>query len=222
MLGIDIPRLTKQEYADPGRPLGVIFRQPVVIVAVITASLSYMVMTFLMTATPLAMTVGAHHHLNDTAWVIEWHIVGMFAPGFFSGSLIRRFGSVKIINAGNIFLLSAVVIAMNGDGFWYFWAALVCLGVGWNFAFTGGTALLTEVDTPSERAKLQGTNDFIVFTLLAFASLFSGTIYHMLGWTWVNLVALPMILISTLAVAWLVMVRRRGAIGTAPEAEPAE
>jgi MFS family permease len=219
VLGIDIPKLTKQEYADPGRPLGVIFRQPAVIVAVITASLGYMVMTFLMTATPIAMTVGAHHGLDSTAFVIEWHVVGMFAPGFFSGTLIKRYGTLRIIAIGNALLLAAVAAALSGTGFWHFWLSLFFLGVGWNFAFTGGTTLLTEIDTPSERAKLQGTNDFIVFTLLAFASLFSGTVYHLLGWVWVNLLALPMIVISLAAVLWLAALRRRGGD---LEAKPAE
>ena len=209
VLGIDIPKLSKAEFDDPGRPLGEIFRMPAVIVAVITATFGYAVMTFLMTATPLAMTVGASLPFSDTALVIEWHIVGMFAPGFFTGSLINRFGSPRIIGAGNALLLTAVAIALTGSAVWQFWLSLVCLGVGWNFAFTGGTALLTEIDTPSERAKLQGTNDFIVFAFLAMASLTSGTIYHLLGWQWVNILAVPLIVISLCSVLWLVATRRR-------------
>ncbi len=218
VLGIDIPKLSKQEMADTGRPLGEIFRMPVVIVAVISATFGYCVMTFLMTATPIAMTIGASHAFNDAKFVIEWHIVGMFAPGFFTGSLIARHGAPKIIYAGNILMLGSLAVAIAGTEVLHFWVALFLLGVGWNFAFTAGTALLTEVDVPSERAKVQGTNDLIVFTCLAFASLFSGTVYHLMGWDWVIILALPMIIIPMLSVMWLGMVRRR-AVAAAEAAE---
>ena len=209
VIGIDIPRLTKEEYTDKGRPLGEIILQPVAIVAVISATLGYVVMNLLMTATPIAMKVGLVYDFEWIKIVIIWHTVGMFAPGFFTGSLINRFGVLNIITTGAILQAAAVAIALIGTSVPYFWFSLFLLGIGWNFAFTGGTKLLTEVHTPSERAKVQGMNDFIVFTGMAIASLCAGTLYHFLGWQWVNLAALPMIAVILIAVIWLKLVQRR-------------
>jgi MFS family permease len=209
VIGIDIPRLKKEEYADRGRNLWVIIKQPKALVAIISATLGYITMNLLMTATPLAMLVGAGHVFNDTKFVIEWHTFGMFAPGFFTGYLIERFSVLKIITTGGILQLAAVAVALLGYTVPHFWVSLFLLGVGWNFAFTGGTKLLTEVHTPSERAKVQGTNDFIVFTGMAIASLFAGTVYHFFGWQWVNLAALPMIVIILISTTWLMISQRK-------------
>ena len=179
------------------------------IVAVISATLGYVVMNLLMTATPIAMKVGLVYDFEWIKIVIIWHTVGMFAPGFFTGSLINRFGVLNIITTGAILQAAAVAIALIGTSVPYFWFSLFLLGIGWNFAFTGGTKLLTEVHTPSERAKVQGMNDFIVFTGMAIASLCAGTLYHFLGWQWVNLAALPMIAVILIAVIWLKLVQRR-------------
>ena len=211
VLGIDIPKLTKEEYEDSGRPLGEILLQPTAIVAIIAATFGYGIMNFLMTATPLAMQVGAEHQFNDTKFVIEWHVVGMFAPGFFTGSLINRFGVLKIITTGALLQVVAVAVALFGTSVPHFWVSLFLLGIGWNFAFTGGTTLLTRVHTASERAKVQGTNDLIVFTGMAMSSLFSGTLYHFMGWQWVNYAALPMISIVLIAVIWLAFSEHRAA-----------
>ena len=209
VIGIDIPRLTREEYTDKGRPLGEILLQPVAIVAVISATLGYVIMNLLMTATPLAMLVGEGHVFNDTKFVIEWHAVGMFAPGFFTGSLINRFSVLNVIIVGAILQAASVAIALIGSSVPHFWVSLFLLGIGWNFVFTGGTKLLTEVHTPSERAKVQGMNDFIVFTGMAIASLCAGTVYHFLGWQWVNFAALPMIVIILIAVMWLKILQRQ-------------
>ena len=217
VLGIDIPKLTKAEFDDPGRPLLEIFKAPVVIVAVIAATFSYVVMNLLMTVTPISMQYGYSFGDGDVALVISWHVVGMFAPGFVTGSLIKRFGTLQIITVGLALLTGAVAVALLGVEFWHFWVSLFLLGCGWNFAFTGGTALLTEIDTPSERAKLQGTNDFIVFTAVAFASLVSGAVYQLLGWNWVNILAVPMIVIAMAAVTWLALTRRRERIAAPAE-----
>ncbi|MEE2745532.1 MAG: MFS transporter [Pseudomonadota bacterium] len=208
ILGIEIPRLTKEEYSSSGRPLIEIFSQPKAIVAVTSAALGYMTMNLLMTATPLAMQIGAGHEFNSTKFVIQWHVVGMFAPGFFTGSLIERFGVTRIIMTGAIIQFSAVCLALNGNSVEYFWISLFLLGIGWNFAFTGGTKLLTEVHTAAETAKVQGTNDLIVFTGMALASLFSGTLYHFLGWQWVNFATLPMIITIVLSLIWLNIYQR--------------
>ena len=217
VLGIDIPRLTKAEFADSGRPLGQIVVVPTFIVALVASLFGYAVMTLLMTATPVTMRIDAFTD-NNIVRVIQWHVVGMFAPGFFTGAVVRRFGVVRIIVAGSALLLGSVFVALSGTSFLHFLAALICLGIGWNFTFTGGTLLVTEVHSASERAKVQGMNDFILFTGLAISSLFAGVIYHYLGWLWVNLAALPMILVVLLSAIWLRSVRRKQQAAAAIEA----
>jgi len=220
VLGIDIPNLTKAEFEDSGRPIGQIIVIPTFVVALIAALFGYMVMNILMTATPVTMRVEAFTD-NNIARVIQWHVVGMFAPGFFTGSLIQRFGVVRIIVTGSALLLGSVIIALAGESFTYFLIALFFLGVGWNFTFTGATVLLTEVHTPSERAKVQGMNDFILFTGLALSSLSAGVIYFYFGWKWVNLATAPLILAILLPAIWLRSVRRKEQ-ATAKVGAPAE
>ncbi|MBT3553933.1 MAG: MFS transporter [Rhodospirillaceae bacterium] len=212
---IDIPKLSREEYADKGRPLLDIVAQPTFIVAFIAAAIGYVAMNILMTATPLSMRLGSNFNFNDTALVIEWHIIGMFAPGFFTGHLITRFGHIKVIFAGGLLLLLAVATALNGITLTHFWVAMFLVGAGWNFTFTGGTALLTGVYTPSERNKVQGIYDFTVFSFMALSSLSSGAIFHFLGWKWVNLSALPMVAILLTATIWLAWIRR-----AAPQTAP--
>ncbi len=208
VLGIDIPKLTKAEYDDVGRPLRRIVMVPTFIVALVAALFGYVVMNFLMTATPVTMRIEAFTD-NSIVRVIQWHVVGMFAPGFFTGSLIQRFGVVRIIVLGGALLLVSVAIALSGESFVHFFIALSLLGIGWNFTFTGGTVLLTEVHTPSERAKVQGMNDFILFSGLAISSLSAGMIFHYFGWMWVNLATAPLILTVLLTAIWLRSVRKK-------------
>jgi MFS family permease len=208
ILGIDIPKLTKEEYEDTGRPLSQIVVIPTFVVALISALLGYMVMNFLMTVTPATMRFD-HLTDNNIIRVIQWHVIGMFGPGFFTGALISRFGVVRIISVGAVLLLSAIVVAFHGTSFTHFFVALFLIGVGWNFAFTGGTILVTEVHTPSERAKVQGMNDFILFTGLAFSALSSGTVYFFLGWQGVNLATVPLIAIILISALWLRSIRKK-------------
>jgi MFS family permease len=182
--------------------MGEIARQPEFIVAVLCATLSFATMSLLMTATPLAAT-GVHHSFSSVAFIIQWHVVAMFAPGFFTGALIARFGTQRIIGAGLALLLASILIALAGTSVTHFWLALACTGVGWNFGFTGATALLTSVHRPSEKAKVQAANDFAVFGTVALMSLFSGVVYHFLGWTWVNLAALPLVALAGISLVWL-------------------
>ncbi|MCZ6764698.1 MAG: MFS transporter, partial [Alphaproteobacteria bacterium] len=202
------PKPTRAGFEDSGRPLGQIIVVPTFIVALIAALFGYMVMNFLMTATPVTMRIEAFTD-NNIARVIQWHVVGMFAPGFFTGSLIQRFGVVRIIVLGSALLLGSVIVALAGDSFAHFFIALFLLGIGWNFAFTGGTVLLTDVHTPSERAKVQGMNDFIVFSGLAISALAAGMIYYFFGWMWVNLATAPFILAILLPALWLRSLRRK-------------
>ncbi len=185
-----------------GRPLRTIVVQPRFIVALLSGMFGYGVMSLVMTATPLAM----HHHahpFSDTSFVIQWHILGMFAPSFITGHLIRLFGLLNIMLTGSLFGVACVLINLNGNTLWHFWTALVLLGIGWNFMFVGATTLLTETYTQEEKTKAQALNDFSVFTTVAIASLSAGSLQHHYGWQTVNLGVLPLLLIILLANFWL-------------------
>jgi MFS family permease len=203
-------RVPKPALADRsgGRPLSEIAAQPVFVVAVLSAALGYGVMNLLMTATPLAMSF-CHYPYAAAAFVIEWHVVGMYAPGFFTGNLIQRFGVLKVIIAGTVLVAAAVGVALAGNQIAHFWTALVLLGTGWNLMYTGGTTLLTEAYTAKDKAKTQGLNDFIVFAVMGISSLSSGALIDAAGWERMNAVALPFIAAVTLAALWLAMLRRR-------------
>lgn len=210
---LSIPKLSERDLKDSGRPLGVIMRQPVFVVAVLAAMLSYGIMNLFMTSTPLAMR--AHDHpFNDAAFVLEWHMIGMYGPSFFTGSLISRFGVMNVILAGIVLLFVCIVSALAGTGLFNFWAALFLLGIGWNFMYVGGSALLTECYAPAERAKTQAANDFLIFVTMAISSMSSGVLLNKSGWHAVNYGSIPFLVIATAATLWL-MWRRRGS-RTAP------
>ena len=204
---LDIPPPTKEEAREPSRPLSEIARQPEFVVAILAGMISYGVMSLVMTATPLAM-VGSGFGLGDAAHVIQWHVVGMFAPAFFTGSLIHRFGVLNIMLCGTLILLSCMVAALMGITFANFLFALTALGLGWNFTFIGATTLLTETYRPAEKAKAQATHDFLVFGTNATASLSSGALLHFLSWNAVHIVALPVVFSAMIAIAWLALRRR--------------
>jgi len=203
-------RVPKPAAADRsgGRPLSVIAAQPVFVVAALAAALGYGVMNLLMTATPLAMSF-CNYPYAAAVFVIEWHVVGMYAPGFFTGNLIQRVGALKVIIAGTTLVAAAVGVALAGNQIAHFWTALVLLGAGWNFMYTGGTALLTEAYTAKEKAKTQGLNDFIVFAVMGVSSLSSGALIDAAGWERMNAVALPFIAAVALAALWLAALRRK-------------
>lgn len=199
---VRVPAPPADERSGGGRPLVTIARQPVFVVAVLAGALGYGIMNLLMTATPLAMDF-CSHPFSAAALVIEWHVVGMYAPGFFTGSLIKRFGMLKVIVAGVALMIACVAVAVSGVAIWQFWTALVLLGVGWNFMYTGGTTLLTEAYTPADKAKTQGLNDAIIFTVMAVSSFSSGVLVSAAGWSAMNLGALPFLVVVAAAVAWL-------------------
>jgi MFS family permease len=194
-----------------GRPVAKIAAQPVFVVAVLAAALGYGVMNLLMTATPLAMSF-CNHPYAAAAFVIEWHVVGMYAPGFFTGGLIQRFGVLKVIVAGAALVAIAIGIAIAGNQVAQFWAALVSLGVGWNLMYTGGTTLLTETYTAQDKAKTQGLNDFIVFTVMGISSFSSGALVDAAGWERMNAVALPFVAVVAVAALWLASRRKGGGV----------
>ena len=194
--------------ADSGRPLGVIMRQPVFIVAALGAGLGYGIMNLLMAATPLAMQV-AGFEFASTATVLQWHVIGMFAPGFFTGSLIKRFGILEVMTAGLVLNFACIFTALSGTQFEQFLIALFLLGVGWNFLFTGATTLATQAHTPQERDKAQGAINFVVFLVMALSSFSSGALVTTQGWYWLNLGSLVPAVIVLLALAVLFVRRGR-------------
>jgi len=198
----------------PARPLAQIARQPAFIVAVLAGAISYGAMNLLMTATPLAMQVCGFGY-PQAADVIMWHVIAMFAPGFFTGALIRRFGLLQVMLAGCALMFATVVIAHAGLSYWHFWFALFALGIGWNFMFTGATALLTRTYTGAEKSKVQGVNDLAVFLTMITSSAASGALLSATGWTDLNLWSLPPMIVTTAAIAWLLLHTRRAAAATA-------
>jgi MFS family permease len=189
-------------------------RQPTFVVAVMAGALGYGLMNLLMTATPIAMDF-CGHPFSAAALVIEWHVVAMYAPGFATGSLIRRAGKLPIILAGVVLTAIAVVVALDGTSVAHFVAALALVGAGWNFMYTGGTTLLTETYAPNEKARTQGLNDFIVFATMGASSLASGALVTSAGWQTMNRAALPVLAVIAAAALWLMWMRRpRGVAAT--------
>jgi MFS family permease len=205
---VRIPTPTAAERSMRGRPLSVIAAQPKFIVAVLCGAISYGVMNFLMTSTPIAMGVCGHPY-GDAALVISSHVVGMFAPSFITGRLIRSFGVLNVMAAGVAIMLVCIGIALAGISVAHFWWSLVLLGVGWNFLYIGGTTLLTETYRPEERAKAQGANDQMIFITMAISSFSSGMTVAAAGWTYMNLLALPLVLVMGGALAWFMRYGRR-------------
>jgi len=207
---LKIPPLSIIEQKAVGRPIAEIARQPAFMVAIVAAACSYGVMNLLMTATPLAMDM-CGMPFADTAFILQWHVIGMFAPSFFTGQLIKRFGIANILLVGASLMFGCIAIALSGVTLMHFWWALVLLGVGWNFLFIGGTTLLTETYRPEERAKVQGGNDFFVLGVQAMTSLGSGALITGTGWSSINHVALPIVALTTLASLTLVLRKRSAA-----------
>jgi len=199
---IRIPDPTAGEQAASGRPLAEIAAQPKYIVAVLAGAISYGVMNFLMTSTPIAMGVCGHPYA-DAAFVISSHVIGMFAPSFVTGGLIRRFGTITVMLAGAALNILCIVIALSGVTVANFWWALVLLGVGWNFLYIGATTLLTETYRPEERAKAQGANETAIFIMMTLSSFSSGLIVTNAGWEKVNYAATPLIAIVVMALFYL-------------------
>ena len=188
------------------RPLSAIIAQPRFIAAVVCGMMSFGMMNLVMTATPIAM-FDCGFSVGDASWVIQWHVLGMYVPSFFTGSLIARFGVERITGAGMVILAFAGIGALAGIHFANFAVALVLLGIGWNFGYIGGTTMVTECYRPSERNKVQAVNDFAVFTTVAIASLTSGKLLDGLGWNAVNLAIFPMVAVGLGLLLWYTRLR---------------
>lgn len=198
------PPMAKAQAGD-ARPLSEIMRQPGFIVAVTCGIVSYALMSLVMTATPLAM-IGCGLTTTDAALAIQWHVLAMFGPSFFTGSLIARFGVRTIVLVGLALLCGCAVIALSGEEVGHFWVALILLGVGWNFGFIGATTMLTACYRPSERNMVQSANDFLVFGFVAFASFSSGSLLYNFGWGTVNVLVFP---VTAICVILMVVLRNR-------------
>ena len=205
---IQFPPAPTRQSVSGGRPLREIMRQPVFIVAAAAGALGYGVMNLLMAATPIAMQV-CGLPFSDVALVLEWHVIGMFAPGFFTGHLIKRFGTLPIMAVGLALNVLCVVIALSGVAFQQFVVALFLLGLGWNFLFTGSTTLALTAYRPEEKDKAQGALNFCVFAVLALSSLASGVLVTTQGWTLLNLGSLLPLGLTGLALVWLALQQRR-------------
>ena len=205
-----IPGLSEAERQAPGRPLATIVTQPAFVVAALAGMVGFGVMNLLMTATPLAMTHHQHPY-SAAAFVIEWHVIGMFLPSFFTGRLIKRFGVLQVMLVGVLLNFACVAVALSGLEVVYFWTALVLLGAGWNFMYVGATTLITEVCVPAERAKTQGANDSLMFVTMAVTSAASGFLFTREGWQTMNWIVTPFLLTCGTATLWLLAARRRQA-----------
>ncbi len=205
---IRFPPLPLPSASHPGRPLREIARQPVFIVAVAGCALGYGVMNLLMAATPIAMSQCAHP-FSSAALVLEWHVLGMFVPSFFTGSLIRRFGVLPVMGAGVLLNVVCIAVALSGVDLMQFLVALFALGVGWNFLYIGGTTLLTEAYRPEEKTTAQAAMDSTVMATMTLTALGSGALVTTQGWTWLNLGSIVPVLLAGVAIGWLAL-RRRG------------
>ena len=177
------------------RPVLEIILQPIFLISVVAAMVSYVVMNLLMTATPLAMH-NHGYHFDQSAFVIELHVLGMFLPGFFTGDLIRRFGTIRILMSGALIMLLCIGINLNGQSELHFSVALFLLGLGWNFMFVSATHLVTGAYSEAEKPKAQAANEFLIFSMVTFSALASGWLEATLGWHVMNLICIPVVLFA--------------------------
>ena len=201
---IEKPRRTP----SGGRPIGVFLRMPSFVVGMICCAIGYALMSYLMTATPLQVVNVAKLGTSANATIIQWHVVAMFLPSFFTGHIIARFGAIRVLWTGVLSYCVTIYLAVSATGFWGYWLALATLGLGWNFLFIGGTSLVARVAEPEERGRVQGLADLTTMTTVAVASLSAGAIHSQLGWQAVSLAALGPVLVVTLALIWLGVARR--------------
>ncbi len=207
MRGLTFPGGQQPVIKGEGRPLLTILKQPQFLVALVAAISSYALMSLVMTATPLAMIEHDHSHA-DAQTGIQWHVIAMFGPSFFTGALIARFGKSAIAATGLVLIAASATVALLGTSLWHFWSALVLLGVGWNFGFIASTAMVAELYRPEEAFRVQAMNEFILFSFVAAASFSSGGILVASGWTLVNVLVYPVVAIAVLLIGWQAVASR--------------
>lgn len=198
LIGVRLPPPATAQERRGGRSLAAIARDPRFIVAALCGVVTYMLMNFVMTSAPLAMRMcGLSQESSNLG--LQWHVIAMYGPSFFTGRLIARFGAARVVMAGLILTAAAAVTGLGGEDIGHFWGALVLLGLGWNFGFVGASAMVLDCHAPEERARVQSLNDFIVFGAMVVASLASGGVLTVYGWTMVCLVTLPPLALAAAA-----------------------
>ena len=215
LAGVDAPKPAPADLHG-GRPLFEIARQPRFIAAALCGVIAYPMMNLVMTSAPLAMKM-CGLSLSDSNFGIQWHIVAMYGPSFFTGSLIARFGAPRIVALGLSLEALGATIGLSGLTAMHFWATLIVLGIGWNFAFVGASALVLETHRPQERNKVQAFNDFLVFGMMALGSFSSGQLLANFGWSAVNMVVFPPVLLGLVVLAVASLAKRRAASQSIPE-----
>src|SRR4030081_655518 len=215
LAGVDAPKPAPSDLHG-GRPLFEIVRQPRFIAAAICGIVSYPIMNFVMTSAPLAMQI-CGLSVTDSNFGIQWHIVAMYGPSFFTGALIARFGAPKIVAAGLLLEAGGATIGLTGITALHFWATLIVLGVGWNFGFVGASALVLETHRPEERNKGQAFNDFLVFGMMAIGSFSSGQLLANYGWSAVNMVVFPPVLLGLAVLSFASFAKRRARLQAVDE-----
>ncbi len=204
--GIDIPK--PQRTAAGGRPITVFFKMPIFVVGAISAAIGYALMSYMMTATPLQIVNIAKLGTSANATVIQWHVVAMFAPAFFTGGLIARFGEQIILITGILIYFLAIACALIGDQFWWYFASLALMGLGWNFLYIGGSSLVVSVAKSEERGRVQGIADLMTTSTVAVASLTAGVLHSQFGWEVMVLSALGPVMIIVASITWMAISRR--------------
>jgi predicted MFS family arabinose efflux permease len=210
ILRLRLPKPKASDIEGPQRSWAELFQQPKLIVAMASAIIAYGLMNLMMTAAPIAM-VGCGFTKDDASWVIQWHVLAMFVPSFFTGQLIKRFSAPWITAIGMAILIASAIAALLGITFGHFAVALILLGLGWNFGFIGGTTMLTDCYRPSERGKVQALNDFGISALMAVASLSSGALLAEWGWGAVSMAIFPAASVALAMLAWLTLAKPRAA-----------
>jgi predicted MFS family arabinose efflux permease len=201
LMFVEIPAPRRKQPEGEGRPILEIARQPRFIVAVACGVASYSMMNMVMTSAPLAMVL-CNHSIKDSALGLQWHVLGMFLPSFFTGNLIAKFGVERVVAVGFALLMTSAAVSMSGITIAHFWTGLVLLGLGWNFSFIGATTMVTACHRPNERNRVQSFNDFLVFGAMAIGSFSSGTLLEAYGWATVNEVVFPVVLLAAALLAW--------------------
>ncbi|MGZ5812204.1 MAG: MFS transporter [Xanthobacteraceae bacterium] len=207
LMFVNIPKPPPRSVVGDGRPLLEIARKPRFIVAVVCGVAAYSMMNLVMTSAPLAMVM-CNHSVTDATLGLQWHVLGMYAPSFFTGTLIARFGLERVTGLGFALIIVAAAIGTAGISLWHFWIGLALLGVGWNFAFIGATTMVTHCHRPNERNKVQAFNDFLVFGSMAIGSFSSGQLLASFGWATVNEVVFPVVLAAGALLVWSALRRR--------------
>ncbi len=202
IFGVKIPKPEQRSHA--GRPIGVFLRMPIFLIGMFCAALGYALMSYLMTATPLQVVNVSQLGTSANASIIQWHVVAMFAPSFFTGKLIARYGVSRILGSGVLAYVAVIILALMGDDFWHYFGALFLLGIGWNFLYIGGSSLVAQVADPEERGRVQGVADLTMTILVASASLIAGVVHSQLGWDVMVLAASLPVFLLMCSVIWLV------------------